>query len=81
MELSLITNAGNRARERMAVLIQEDLRKIGVKLNVVPLDFHSLLERITRNFNYETCLLGFSNVDLDPNAQMNLWLSSARQHP
>lgn len=81
VEFSVITNAGNRAREKMAVLIQEDLRKIGIKLNVVPLDFHSLLERITRNFNYESCLLGFSNVDLDPNAQMNVWLSSAHQHP
>ncbi len=81
VEFSVITNAGNRARERMAVVIQEDLRQIGIKLNVVPLDFHSLLERITRNFNYEICLLGFSNVDLDPNAQMNVWLSSAHQHP
>ena len=81
VEFSVITNAGNRARERMAVVIQEDLRKIGIQLNVVPLDFHSLLERITRNFNYESCLLGFSNVDLDPNAQMNVWLSSAHQHP
>jgi peptide/nickel transport system substrate-binding protein len=81
VEFSVITNAGNRARERMAVVIQEDLRKIGIKLNVVPLDFNSLLERITRNFNYELCLLGFANVDLDPTAMMNIWLSSAHQHP
>jgi peptide/nickel transport system substrate-binding protein len=81
VEFSVITNAGNRPRERMAVMMQEDLRKIGVKLNVTALDFNSLLERITRNFDYETCLLGFANVDLDPNEQMNVWLSSAHQHP
>ena len=81
VEFSLITNAGNRARERMAAMIQEDLGKIGIKLTVVPLDFRALLERITRNFDYEACLLGFVNVDLDPNAQMNVWLSSASQHP
>jgi peptide/nickel transport system substrate-binding protein len=80
VEFSLITNSGNKARERMATLIQEDLKKIGIRLNVVTLDFPSLIERISRNFNYEACLLGLVNVDLDPNAQMNVWLSSAANH-
>lgn len=80
VEFSLITNAGNRARERMGAMIQEDLKKIGIRLNVVTLDFPSLIERISRTFQYEACLLGLVNVDLDPNAQMNVWLSSAAQH-
>jgi peptide/nickel transport system substrate-binding protein len=64
----------------MAVLIQEDLGKIGVKVNIVTLDFPSLLERISQKFNYEAVILGFRNVDLDPNGQMNIWLSSAENH-
>ena len=35
---------------------------------------------MTRTFNYDAVLLGFTNVDLDPNAQMNVWLSSADLH-
>jgi peptide/nickel transport system substrate-binding protein len=35
---------------------------------------------MTRTFNYEACLLGFVNDDLDPNAQMNVWMSSAENH-
>ncbi|MGB8261057.1 MAG: ABC transporter substrate-binding protein [Terracidiphilus sp.] len=80
VEFSVITNAGNKARERMAAMIQQDLSGIGVKLNVVTLDFPSLIERITRTFDYEACLLGLVNDDLDPNAQMNVWLSSAENH-
>ncbi len=80
VEFSIITNAGNKARERMAAMLQQDLEQIGIKLNVVTLDFPSLIERITRTFNYEACLLGLVNVDLDPNAQMNVWLSSASNH-
>jgi len=80
VEFSLITNSGNRARERMAALIQSDLRAIGIRLNVVTLDFPSLIERITRSFDYEASLLGMINTDLDPNSQMNVWLSSADQH-
>jgi peptide/nickel transport system substrate-binding protein len=80
VEFSVITNAGNKSREQMATMIQQDLLGIGVKLNVVTLDFPSLIERITRTFNYESCLLGLTNNDLDPNTQMNVWLSSAENH-
>jgi len=81
VEFSIITNAGNKYRERMATMIQQDLSGIGVKLNVVTLDFPSLIERITRSFDYEACLLGLINNDLDPNSsQMNVWLSSGENH-
>jgi len=80
VEFSIITNAGNKYRERMAVLIQQDLQKIGIKVNVVTLDFPSLIERISQSFNYEAAMLGLTNVDLDPNGQMNVWLSSSENH-
>lgn len=80
VEFSIITNAGNKSRERMATLIQQDLARIGIKVNIVTLDFPSLIERITRSFDYEACLLGFTNVEADPNGMMNIWQSSASNH-
>jgi len=80
VEFSVITNAGNKYRERMATMIQQDLSGIGIKLNVVTLDFPSLIERITHSFDYEACLLGLVNDELDPNAQMTVWLSSGDSH-
>ncbi|MFZ0733554.1 MAG: ABC transporter substrate-binding protein [Candidatus Sulfotelmatobacter sp.] len=80
VEFSIITNAGNKYRERMATMIQEDLQKIGIHVNVVTLDFPSLIERMTQTFDYEAILLGLTNVGLDPNEQMNVWLSSSENH-
>jgi len=80
VEVSLVTNAGNRDRERIAAMVQQDLAAIGIRLTVATLDFPSLIERITRTFQYEACLLGLTNLDLDPSAQMNVWLSSAANH-
>ncbi len=77
---SIITNAGNKSRERMATMIQDDLHKIGIQVNVVTLDFPSLIERMTQTFDYEAILLGLTNVGLDPNEQMNVWLSSSDNH-
>lgn len=80
VEFSIVTNAGSKPRERMGVLIQEDLGKIGMKVNLVTLDFPSLIDRISQKFNYEAALLGFHNVNLDPTDQMNIWMSSAENH-
>ncbi len=80
VEFSIVTNAGNTYRERMATMIQQDLAGVGMKVNVVTLDFPSLIERITRSFNYEACLLGLVNTDLDPASVMNVWLSSGENH-
>jgi peptide/nickel transport system substrate-binding protein len=77
---SIVTNAGSKYRERMAVLIQDDLQKIGIHVNVVTLDFPSLIERMTQTFDYEAILLGLTNVGLDPSEQMNVWLSSSENH-
>ncbi|MDQ2900854.1 MAG: ABC transporter substrate-binding protein [Acidobacteriota bacterium] len=80
VEFSAVTNSGNANRARMAAMIQQDLGQLGIHLNVVTLDFPSLIERMTRTFDYESCLLGLVNVDPDPNEQMNVWLSSSSNH-
>ena len=80
VEFSLMTNAGNKTRERIAAMIQQDLQAIGIRLNVVTLDFPSLIERMTQTFQYEVCLLGLTNLDLDPSAEMNV-LAQFRRRP
>ncbi len=80
VEFSIITNAGNKLHERMLAMIQQDLARLGIQLNVVTLDFPSLIERISRTFNYEGVLMNFTNGDLDPSSQMNIWMSSAANH-
>jgi peptide/nickel transport system substrate-binding protein len=80
VEFTVITNSGNKSREQMVAMIQQDLSQIGIKVNLVTLDFPSLIERITRTYDYDACLLGLVNTDVDPNSQMNVWLSSAENH-
>jgi peptide/nickel transport system substrate-binding protein len=80
VEFSLITNSGNETRGKIAAMLQQDLAALGIKLNIVTLDFKSLIERITSSYNYEACLLGLRRIELDPNSQMNVWLSSGPNH-
>jgi peptide/nickel transport system substrate-binding protein len=80
VKFSLLTNAGNAAREKMATLIQQDLAVVGMQVTVVTLDFPALIERLMHTQDYEACLLGLENVDPEPNAMMNVWLSSSPNH-
>ncbi|MGA2048167.1 MAG: ABC transporter substrate-binding protein [Terracidiphilus sp.] len=80
VKFSILTNEGNAARFKMATIIQEDLKAIGIQVTVVALDFPALIERLMHTQDYEACLLGLENVDPDPNAMMNVWLSSSPNH-
>ncbi len=80
VKFSILTNAGNDARLKMATLIQQDLAAVGMQVNVVTLDFPALIERLMHTQDYEACLLGLENVDVDPNEMMNIWLSSSPNH-
>ena len=80
VEFSLVTSSGGKTRTRIAAILQDDLAKIGIKLNIVPLDFPSLLERIGRTANYEAVLMGLVGEAIDPNSDSNVWLSHAPQH-
>ena len=80
VEFSLITSNANPERQQMATLIQEDLRQIGIKVNVVPLEFRSLAERVQRTHDFEACILSLASPDADPNPDMAVWLSSGGNH-
>jgi peptide/nickel transport system substrate-binding protein len=80
VKFSILTNSGNAAREKMATLIQQDLAALGMQITVVTLDFPALIERLMHTQDYEACLLGLENVDPEPNAMMNVWLSSSANH-
>ncbi len=80
VKFSILTNSGNAAREKMATLIQQDLAAVGMQVTIVTLDFPALIERLMHTQDYEACLLGLENVDPEPNAMMNVWLSSSPNH-
>ena len=78
---SLKTNSDNKMRVSMANFIRDDLAKIGVKVNLVPVDFNTLVTNLREDFQYEAILLGLqTGVPPDPAMGQNVWRSSGRTH-
>lgn len=80
VEFSVITSSSSKEREEMATMIQQDLRELGIRVQVVPLEFHSMLDRVFQTHDYEAAVMGLGGGDVDPNSQMNVWLSSGDDH-
>jgi peptide/nickel transport system substrate-binding protein len=80
VEFSVLTSNNNPERLQMATIIQSDLQQIGMRVNIVQLEFRSLLERVQRTHEFEACLLALASSDADPNPDMAVWLSSGGNH-
>ncbi len=80
VDFTIVNSSTNAERMKMATLIQDDLRQIGIRVQVVPLEFRALLARLLDTKDYEACILGLASGDADPNSEMSVWLSSGAQH-
>jgi peptide/nickel transport system substrate-binding protein len=80
VEFSILTSSSNADRTKMATLIQDDLKQLGMRVQVVPLEFRSLIDRITQTKQYDACVLGLISFDADPNSDLNVWLSRGATH-
>lgn len=77
---SIVYNSGNPQHGQMATLIQQDLTAVGIEVNVVALEFHSLLDRVFRTHDYQAAIMTLAGSDADPNSEINIWSSSGSLH-
>ena len=80
VEFSIISSSSNADRAKMAALIQDDLKQLGIRVQVVLLELRSLIDRVTQTKEYDACVLGIASFDADPNSDLNVWLSSGGMH-
>ena len=77
--LTLLTQKGRSDRERAVSVIRDELRTIGLGVDVVMLDFLEVVKRIYSG-NYEAIYLGAPATDVDPASNLDFWMSSGGQH-
>jgi peptide/nickel transport system substrate-binding protein len=80
VEFTVLTNAANASRMQMATILQDDLRQLGMGVQIVPLENRALLDRVFQSHDYEAAVMALGSGDVDPNGEMNVWLSSGPTH-
>ena len=79
VRFTLLTQRGHTVRETAAAVLAEDLRQVGIAVDVVPLEFGALIQRVMA-MDFDAAYLGFRASDTDPASNLDLWLSSAAFH-
>ena len=66
LTLGLLTNAGNKVREDLGVLVQDQLGSVGIQVNYEAIDFGTLVDRLLGQ-TYDMVIIGWTGVGADPN--------------
>lgn len=80
VEFSLMFPAENEPRKLMAAVVQEDLAKLGIKMNVVPAEANAVGAAAGETYAYEAMLFGLTVSGIEPTTYANFLLSAADTH-
>ncbi len=79
VRFSILTHRGHTIRERTVAVLQEQLRQVGLAVDVVALDVQALFQRWGKG-DYETIYFGAQSSATDPALSPQFWLSSGNFH-
>jgi peptide/nickel transport system substrate-binding protein len=74
MSFELNTNSGNKVRESLIQVMQQQWKEIGVEALPRPIAFQTLVTQIRSTHTFAALVIGIANGDTDPD-QTTLWTS------
>ena len=80
VRFTLLTQKGQTALERGAANLREQLKSIGLTIDVVPFDGNKLVEQFLLEKKYDAVYFHMSATDTDPASNADFWFSSGSSH-
>ena len=80
VEFDLYTNAGALEREAIGVMIKQDLEDLGMKINFKPIEFNSLVNKLSNTNDWDMAIMGLTGSPLEPHDGKNVWMSNGPLH-
>ncbi len=80
VEFDLYTNAGNLERESIGVMLKQDLEDLGMKVNFKPVEFNSLVNKLTNTYDWDMVIMGLTGSPLEPHDGKNVWKTGGSLH-
>lgn len=79
VEFTILTNAENNERVNIGNIIRADLQKLGMKVNLQPIQFNTLVTRLDSTSDWEGVIIGLTG-GVEPHNGKNVWYSSGQLH-
>jgi peptide/nickel transport system substrate-binding protein len=78
-KIRLFYNAGNKQREQISIITQQNLRDVGIEAEVIAEEWTAYLTRVTESKDMEMFVLGWTGGG-DPYSTGNIWRSDGSQN-
>ena len=78
--LTLLTMKGQTALERGADVISEELKKIGLSVDVAKLEGNALIQKFVSGKGYDAVYFHLTSTSTDPALNADFWLTSGDAH-
>ena len=79
IRFTLMTNAGNTFREAMVAQIKQDLSRLGIQVDINPINFGVIIDKLDNSQEWDSYLLAMGGSK-EPNSGANVWLPDSRSH-
>ena len=79
VRFTMVTNTENTIRVAMAAQIKQQLSKIGIQVDLNPINFNILVDKLNNSLDWESYLLGFGGA-VEPNSAANMWFPDGGLH-
>ena len=79
VSFTILTNAGNTIREQIGLIIQDDLKALGLDVTFTPIPFRDLVGKLLSAEGWEAVIIGFTG-GIDPHGAGVIWRSTGDLH-
>lgn len=81
VEFNLFTNGGGTTAERVQIagIIRHDLKRLGMKVNFLTLEFNILVRKLNATFDWDAIIIGLTG-GVEPHFGKNVWSSDGGLH-
>jgi len=72
-------SSSGSSRDEIAAIIRSDLERLGMKVNLVPVEFNVLVNKLMSSFDWDMVMIGLTG-GVEPHFGQNVWYSSGGLH-
>jgi peptide/nickel transport system substrate-binding protein len=80
VEFDLAIPSESTVYNDIALILMDELSRVGIKLTVRTVDFQKLVEALFTTFDWDSVLMGLSGSNIFPTQGSNVWPSSGNLH-
>ncbi len=79
VEFDISVPSSSAAANDIAVILSDELSKVGIRLNVRQVEFQKMVEDLTKNYGWQSIIIGLGTNSF-PSQGSNVWPSSGNLH-